>query len=210
MLIWRHADGVICGAPASMDRSQRHTGWTACTFGTRLLLAVCACSLLADIAAVAQESVPEPLGVAAPAPPPPGANYRPGFLDTVGRWLGVSKSAIDSQVKNTGKTLGAIGGQATGAAQGAAAVAQRAAGTVVGLPGTRVVSGRATCALAPNGAPDCGPAVDTLCRSKGLRSGQSLEIGSAQKCPFRVWISGRSPKAGECRTETFVMRAVCQ
>lgn len=141
-----------------------------------------------------------------PAAPAPNPNYRPGFLDTLGRWFGSSQAAIDSQVKNTQETLSAIGGQA----KDAAAVAGQAANTIVGLSGTRIVSGRQVCAVAPNGAPDCAPAVEALCRTKGMRTGQSLDINTSQKCPVRVWLSGRPPKPGECRTDTFVTRAVCR
>jgi hypothetical protein len=44
--------------------------------------------------------------------------------------------------------------------------------------------------------PDCAP--------------RSLDTQSAQKCPARVWLSGRLPAENECPLETFVTRAVCQ
>jgi hypothetical protein len=208
---------------AAMTRPKRSTGFNgvAGTHRFRVFPVGFACALLVTvITADAQEVVPNTPGAAEtlpsaapPAPPtepaptpPPDPNYRPGFLDTLGRWLGSSKAAIDSQVKTTQETLGAIGDQA----KGAAGVAGQAADTIVGLSGSRVIAGRQMCAVAPNGAPDCAPAVDALCRTKGLRTGQSLEINTSQKCPVRVWFSGRSPKAGECRTETFVTRAVCR
>jgi hypothetical protein len=155
------------------------------------------------VAPIAPATSAEP-APAAPAAPNP--SYRPGFLDTLGRWFGSSRAAIDSQVKNTQSTLSAIGDQA----KDAAAVAGQAANTIVGLSGTRIVTGRQVCVVAPNGAPDCAPAVDALCRTQGMRTGQSLEINTSQKCPARVWFSGRSPQPGECRTETFVTRAVCR
>ena len=160
-----------------------------------------------------------PLSVAAQAPQPPQVsptgeqpataptaqipdpNYRPGFLDAVGRWLGASRQAIEG----TQQRLGTLGSQATGAATDAA----QAAGSAVGLQGNRIVTGRQICGVAPNGGADCQPAADTLCRSKGFAAGRSLDVRSARRCPSRVWISGYVSD-NECRTETFVNRAVCQ
>jgi hypothetical protein len=134
------------------------------------------------------------------APPP---SHRPGFLDALGRWFGSSREVIDSQVKTTQDAIGAIGSRATDAARDAA-------GSVTAVPGTRIITGRQLCPPAPNGAPDCQQGVDALCRANGLQSGRTLEIRSSQRCPTKVWISGRSPKEGECRLETHVVRAACQ
>jgi hypothetical protein len=134
------------------------------------------------------------------APPP---SHRPGFFDALGRWFGTSREVIDSQVKTTQDAIGAIGSRATDAAK-------EAAGSVAAMPGTRIISGRQLCPLAPNGAPDCQQGVDALCRAKGHQSGRTLEIASSQRCPTKVWISGRAPKEGECRQETYVVRAMCQ
>jgi hypothetical protein len=133
--------------------------------------------------------------------PPPG--FRPGFLDAVGRWLGDSRAAIDSQLKSTQEAIGAIGSRATDAAKDTA-------GSVSAMPGARIVSGRQLCPPAANGAPDCQPSVDALCRTKGFQTGRTLDIASSQRCPTKVWMSGRAPQEGECRLETFVTRAVCQ
>ncbi|MGH6770285.1 MAG: hypothetical protein ACRECO_14825, partial [Xanthobacteraceae bacterium] len=210
---------------AAMIRLWRPNGFDrmAGVRGMRAFLVGTACALLAAGFAAAQEAIPivpqspetapsaAPAAPATPAEPAPAApvpdpNYQPGFLDALGRWFGASKTAIDSQVKNTQDTLSSIGGQA----KDVAGVAGQAAGTIVGLSGTRVVTGRQVCVVASNGAPDCAPAVDALCSAQGMRVGQSLEINTSQKCPVRVWLSGRTPKAGECRTETFVTRAVCR
>lgn len=166
-----------------------------------LAVAWLACALMA---ASAQAQQGEPGGGPTPEPQPPAAQaptpgYQPGFLDVLGRWLGDSKAAIDSQVKNTQETLGTLGGQA-----------RDAAGSVAALPGTRVITGRQLCPPAANGAPDCQQGVEALCRAKGFQTGRTLDVTSAQRCPARVWISGRSPQEGECRMETFVTRAVCQ
>jgi len=163
------------------------------------------CLLLAT--AQAQQQPPQQGGAAplppaqvepaAPAAPPP--RYQPGFLDALGRFLGNSKEAIDSQVRSTQETLGTIGNQA-----------KDAAGSVAAIPGTRVITGRHLCPVAPNGAPDCNQGVEALCRTRGFQTGRTLDVTSAQRCPARVYIEARAPKEGECRMETFVTRAVCQ
>jgi hypothetical protein len=148
----------------------------------------------------------EPGRHAASSPAAARSQPRPGLLDTLNRWLGDSKAAIDSQLRQTQETLGSVGHEA----RGAAGAAQEAAGAVVALPMARIVNGRQTCQMAGNGAPDCQPAIDALCRSKGFISGKSLEISSAHKCPTRVWLYGSSAEKSACPVETYVTRALCQ
>jgi hypothetical protein len=149
-----------------------------------------------------------------PAEPPPvtetvPSGNRPGFLEALGRFFGHSKDAIDSQFKNTQETLGNIGTQATGAAKNAAGAAKDAAGSVIALPGTRIVTGRQLCPVAANGAPDCQQGASALCNAKGFQGGgRSLDIQTSQRCPIKSWLQG--PKEGECRSENYVTRAVCQ
>jgi hypothetical protein len=131
-------------------------------------------------------------------------------MDALGHWFSSSKATIDSQLKGTQDALGGIGTQATDAVKDAAGAAKQATGVIVDLPKTRIVNGRQLCPLAANGAPDCAPAVAALCRTKGFGAGRGVDINSTQKCPAWVWLSGRPPPAGECRTETFVTRAICQ
>ncbi|MPZ38923.1 MAG: hypothetical protein GEU95_12825 [Rhizobiales bacterium] len=154
-------------------------------------------SPLAQQDAQAPESVPYAEPPAAEEGPSPG--NRPGFLDALGRWLGDSKAAIDSQMKSTQETLGTLGSQA-----------RDAASTVVAVPGSRIITGRQLCPPAANGAPDCEQGVEALCRAKGFQNGRSLDVTSSQRCPAKVWMSGRPPVEGECRLETYVTRAVCQ
>jgi hypothetical protein len=144
------------------------------------------------------EPVPYAEPPSAPAEDMP-SGHRPGFIDALGRWFGDSKAAIDSQMKSTQERLGTLGSQA-----------RDAAGNVIVVPGTRVITGRQLCPPAANGAPDCEQGVVALCRTKGLQAGRSLDVTSSQRCPAKVWMSGRPPKEGECRLETYVTRAVCQ
>jgi hypothetical protein len=73
-----------------------------------------------------------------------------------------------------------------------------------------VVTGRSVCPVAGNGAPDCKAASDRLCKDKGYKDGKSLDIETAEKCSAKVYLSGRTGAPGECRTENFVTRAICQ
>jgi hypothetical protein len=203
---------------------------------SRALLAVLACGLLVMVGhAVAQQPQPQPPPqqqqppvdqtvptapaptVMPPARPVPSYAFQPGFIDALGRWLGNSKTALDQQLRGTQDTIGDVGLQASdavkdaaGAVKEVAGAAKQATGAIADLPNTRVVNGRQRCPLAANGAPDCSPAAVALCKGRGFAGGRGLDIDSAQKCPASVWLSGRSPQGGECRTETFVTRAVCQ
>jgi hypothetical protein len=162
----------------------------------------------------AQPPAAPPPAAQPPAAPPPNAGYQPGFIDVFGRFIGESaaklSSQFSSQLKGTNETLGNLGSQTTDAAKGAVGTAKDAAGAIIGLPNARIVTGRERCAAAANGAPDCRAAADAACRGKGFASGKSLDTQSAQKCPARVWLSGRMPAEGDCQLETFVTRAVCQ
>jgi hypothetical protein len=188
--------------------------------------AVAVCAMLLALSAFAPEARAEPqLDVVSPAPAaqppatqppatqppatqppatqPPNPNYQPGFIDVFGRFIGDSAAKLSSQLKSTNETLGDLRNQTSDAAKGAA-------GTIIGLPNARIVTGRERCAAAANGAPDCRAAADAACRSRGFASGKSLDTQSTQKCPARVWLSGRFPSEGDCQLETFVIRAVCQ
>jgi hypothetical protein len=168
--------------------------------------------MLANGAAFAQDpaSPQSAEGGAFPEPTPPAGAAPPGLFDALGRWLGDSKAKLDDGLKSTKDAIGGIGTAATGAAKNAASAAQQATGAVIALPGTRIVGGRERCTVAANGAPDCPAAASALCRANGLDSGRVLDIDSRQKCPAWVWWSNRRPIESECKTESFVVRAVCQ
>ena len=178
-------------------------------------------------AASAQESKP-----AAPGVPPPtaGEEGKPGFIDAFGRFIGDQlksandtlssglKSASDSLgsgLKSANEAIGDVGNQTSEAAKGAVGTARDAAGTLMGAPNARIVTGHERCAAAANGAPDCRAAADAACRGKGFASGRMLDTESARTCSTRALLSGlsdrRVPSADDvCAQETFVTRAVCQ
>jgi hypothetical protein len=156
-----------------------------------------------------QQSANEPVAEP-PAEQAPNPSFSPGFIDALGRWIGDSRAAIDSQLRNTQDAIGEVGSHATGVVKDAAGAAQQATGAIVGLPATRMITGRQRCLAAPNGAPDCEPAANALCQAKGFGSGRGVEVASGQSCSTRTWLTRRNPSEGPCATETYVTRAVCQ
>jgi hypothetical protein len=147
--------------------------------------ALAACIFLFAPLAAAQETTPAPR----PSPPPVASSYQPGMLDGVGRWFKHSFSRLNPSASDAAKD---------------------AADVVARLPNARVVEARARCIIAENGAPDCRTAALSVCKAKGFGSGASLEIQATQKCPARVWLSGRAPDPGECAPQAILVRAVCQ
>ncbi len=142
-------------------------------------------------------------------PPTPPAEQKPGLIETFGRWFDESVNSMNKGLKST---LGAGADTTKSAAEAASEVAKGAAEAagVVGRLGTaRVVSGQAVCAIAPNGAPDCRAAAETLCKTKGFSTGSSVDFVTSEKCPAQTFVEGRRA-ASECVTEHTVTRALCQ
>jgi hypothetical protein len=127
-----------------------------------------------------------------PGPPPdPAPKENPGLINEIGKLLEKPASMLPT-LKSPKETI-----------DGAADALSR----LTTSPG---VKGRAACPVAANGAPDCKAAADKLCQSKGFKEGKSLDVDTARNCSARALLSGRKPEESECRTETYVTRAVCQ
>jgi hypothetical protein len=77
------------------------------------------------------------------------------------------------------------------------------------LGGSRVISGREKCLLAPNGAPDCQAAATKICKAAGFKTGSSADFVTSEECPASAYANGRKPKPGECPVESVVIKAVC-
>jgi hypothetical protein len=127
----------------------------------------------------------------------------PGFLAEIGQWLDDQVSGATSVVTNFGREAGIAARTTADTARDAADALTRR------IPATTVVSGHETCRIAPNGAPDCGAAADAICKAKGFTSGKSVDMTTAEICPAKVYMAGRST-GPDCRTETFVSSALCQ
>jgi hypothetical protein len=172
----------------------------------RATLAACAALLVAS--AFAQESrppadIPNQNGGEGAANPPPAPQPGPAFVDTIGRWIGDSTTRFRIDLQDAQQTFDQLTDQTRGAAKDAT-------GAVIGLPNMRIMPVRERCPVAASGGPDCQIAAAMACRSKGFTAGKSLDTQSEQKCPAHVLLRGRPPSEHECRTETFVTRALCQ
>ncbi|HEY6026253.1 MAG TPA: hypothetical protein VIV09_05065 [Pseudolabrys sp.] len=159
--------------------------------GSAQAFACAALLVLSPVLALAQ-AVP-------PAPPPD----EPGFFVSVGKWLDRQASGAKAVFMNLGHEAGI-------AAKSTAESAKDAADTLAKqLPASSVVTGHEVCRIAPNGAPDCVAAADAICKAKGFKSGKSVDMTTAETCPPKVYLAGRST-GPECKTETFVSSALCQ
>jgi hypothetical protein len=161
-------------------------------------------ALLAALTAPAQEVQPSPPGTAEPAEQAaPGRSFQPGFIHEFGRWLEDGANKLKSGMQGAREGFDKLGDRAR-------ETAKDATGTIMALPGAKAVTARELCKPAPNGGPDCETAAATLCRGKGFQGGKSLDVQTEQKCPAKLLLSGRAPNDGDCRTEIFVTRAMCQ
>jgi hypothetical protein len=164
-----------------------------------LACALAAAVVLMSALAVAQD---------APAPEQKSTDGG-GFLAAVSRWFKDQSTSVNSSFESARKKVEGMSRDAGDAAKTTVEGAKDAAGAVTRIPIARAVSGHEKCQLAPNGAPDCVAAASTMCKAKGFDSGKSLDMTTAEVCPAKVYLSGRS-SGPECTTETFVSRAFCQ
>jgi len=188
-------------------------------------LAAAAGSAMAEDNPPPASSSPPPVAVPhLPTQPPPAD--KPGFLHQLGVWWNDSITFFDRGFKDTRGAFEDIGKKsgstAKDAAKGAAAVTEDAmkktfdvskdaADTIAKLPNTRVIDTHATCAPAPNGAPDCAAAAVAACRAKGFGGGKPLDVRTAENCDAReTWRPGHTPGKGECPIESWITRVVCQ
>jgi hypothetical protein len=135
-------------------------------------------------------------------------------VDALGTWVQQSGQWMQQGVTNMGagfgQMVGAIGGQADQATRNAADAARNAATSVSKLPNTGITAGNERCVIAPNGAPDCRVAAETLCRAKGYASGTSVDFLTVENCPPRWRTSRRDAPEGVCTMEHYVTKALCQ
>ena len=131
---------------------------------------------------------------AQPAPP-----ENPGLFNEMGKALEKSLSILPT-IKSPSEALDDLKDAAKNAGEGLS----RLTGP------SSVAEGRIKCPVAANGAPDCKAAADKLCQAKGLKEGKSLSTDSVEACSPKVLIPGRTRKPDDCRTDNFVIRALCQ
>jgi hypothetical protein len=169
------------------------------------VIAAAALSLLLTASAPAwPQAAPTSLGVqspsqqsAPPAPPqqqqpepaaPPAREENPGLINELGKLWDKSISALP-KLKSPSETFDDLSNMAK--------------------PST-MVSGRMACVVSANGAPDCKAGAERLCQSKGYKEGKSLDVDAAEKCAPKAYIPGRQRQPGDCKTENYVIKALCQ
>ncbi len=136
-----------------------------------------------------------------PASPPPAEN--PGLINEIGKLLEKSKSILPT-IKSPQQTIEDFNTRAKDATKDAGDSLSRLAKPSL------MVTGRMGCPVSANGAPDCKAGADKLCQSKGYQEGKSLDTDAAEKCSAKVYLPGRKREPGDCRTENYVTRALCQ
>jgi hypothetical protein len=167
-----------------------------------IAMAVLPAMVVPDLAWAQATTPPAPSVQGAPAQPAPeqsesappdhpAPKENPGLINEIGKLLEKPASMLPT-LKSPKETI------------------DDAAGALSRWTTSPGVKGRAACPVAANGAPDCKAAADKLCQSKGFKEGKSLDVDTARNCSARALLSGRKPDESECRTETYVTRAVCQ
>jgi hypothetical protein len=134
-----------------------------------------------------------------PAPAPPPREENPGLINEMGK-LFEKSLAILPKMKSPGETIDDLNARAKDAGESLSNMAKP----------SLMVTGRAACVVATNGAPDCKAGADRLCQSKGYKEGKSLDTDAAEKCSPKVFLPGRKREPGDCKTENYVIRALCQ
>lgn len=147
----------------------------------------------------AQQSVPAQPAPQQIEPPPPPREENPGLINEIGKLFEKSKSLLPP-LKSPGETMDDLNARAKGAGESLSNIAKPSV----------MVSGRTACLVAANGAPDCKAGADRLCQSKGYKEGKSLNTDAAEKCSPKVYLPGRKREPGDCKTENYVTRALCQ
>lgn len=182
--------------------------------GTHVVTAVAAVSVLLLVTGVGwPQSAPPPSspGVQPPAQQaaPPQAEpaapreENPGLINELEKLWDKSKSMLPT-LKSPQETIEDLNARARDATKDAGDSLSRLAKPAL------MVSGRAACPVSSNGAPDCKAGADKLCQSKGYKEGKSLDTDAAEKCSAKVYLPGHKREPGDCRTENYVTRALCQ
>ena len=131
--------------------------------------------------------------------PSPPRHENPGLINEIGKLFEKSKSLLPP-LKSPSETIDDFNARTRDAGQSLSNMAK---------PST-MVSGRAACLVSANGAPDCKAGADRLCLSKGYKEGKSLDTDAAEKCSPKVYLPGYKRQSGDCKTENYVTRALCQ
>jgi hypothetical protein len=151
------------------------------------------------VQAPAQQAAPSQQSEPVPPSAPPGREDNPGLFNEMGKWVEKSLSILPP-LKSPQQTIDDWNARAREAGDSLTHLAKPSS----------MVTGRIGCPVAGNGAPDCKAAADKLCQTKGFKEGKSLNTDAAEKCAAKVYLPGYKREPGDCRTENYVTRALCQ
>jgi hypothetical protein len=139
--------------------------------------------------------------------------HKPGAMEAFGRWFDDSaanmRRGFDEMWKGMGSASQGTADVAGAMTKGTVDAAKGTVDALGKLGGSRIVSGREKCLLAPNGAPDCQAAAIRICKAAGFNTGSSADFVTSEECPASAYANGRKPKPGECPVESVVIKAVC-
>jgi hypothetical protein len=138
-------------------------------------------------------------GEPAPSSAPPDREDNPGLINEMGKFFEKTLSILPS-LKSPQETIEDLNSRARDAGDGLTSLAKPSS----------MVTGRVGCPVAINGAPNCKAGADKLCQAKGFKEGKSLDTDAAEKCSAKVYLPGYKRGPGDCRTENYVIRALCQ
>ena len=166
--------------------------------------------LMIAAGAVWPQAAPPSLGVQSPAvpdrlpapqsePAPPAREENPGLINELEKLFEKSRSMLPT-LKGPQETIEDLNARAKDAGEGLSRLAKPSS----------MVTGRMGCPVSTNGAPDCKAGADKLCQTKGFTEGKSLDTDAAEKCSPKVYLPGHKREPGDCRTENYVTRALCQ
>jgi hypothetical protein len=143
---------------------------------------------------------PEPVqGEPAPSSAPPEREENPGLINEMGKFFEKTLSILPP-LKTPQQTIEDLNARARDAGDGLTSLAKPSS----------MVTGRMGCPVAANGAPNCKAGADKLCQAKGFKEGKSLDTDAAEKCSAKLYLPGYKRGPGDCRTENYVIRALCQ
>jgi hypothetical protein len=152
----------------------------------------------------AQQAVPDqPAPQQSEPASTPAQDENPGLINEIGKLWEKSKTILPT-LKSPQEALEDFNSRAQDASRDAGESLSRLAKPSL------MVSGRMGCPVSANGAPDCKAGADKLCQVKGHKEGKSLDTDAAEKCSAKVYLPGRKREPGDCRTEHYVTRALCQ
>jgi hypothetical protein len=138
-------------------------------------------------------------GEPAPSSAPPEREDNPGLINEMGKLFEKTLSILPP-LKSPQETIEDLNSRAKDAGDGLTSLAKPSS----------MVTGRMGCPVAANGAPNCKTGADKLCQAKGFKEGKSLDTDAAEKCSAKVYLPGYKRGPGDCRTENYVIRALCQ